>query len=488
MIKKLLGEINVGGDKNSLNTNLVLITFDQWRGDWGDPLKPVTKLNEIKALAKGGLIIERCYTSSPQCVPARISWLTGLRPSEAGVTCNRPVNLPGSAPSMIRELKNGGWHTAIVGKTHWSSHNVECDLRENKRWLRELGFVESKEIAGPRALQKIKCDITDDWKKAGVFEDHIKDLYERYRNGCNEAAWQVRESVLPNELYPDIWIANKGIEMLQKMPTEKPWFLWISFVGPHEPFDTPRPWKGRNKSEQLPQVIKNDGWVDRLDISCEATRIRDLWKGKLKKKHIKAFRLDYADHLQLLDDQVGKIMHAIRERTDNANTAIAITSDHGEMLGDHEMLYKSTFLEPSIRVPFIYCPPHRYNQNQRNMRLLKPIGLTEAIKFTLGGLSEGGKNKNIMRNCKRQNYVISEYGEEFMIVKDNIKVVYTNEGAAIWATDLKKDPEEKNNILENINLMTKFKIMKQNKIAVGYARQRKKEGWEKINYSLNETC
>lgn len=483
MWEKLIGKSKGKQYTNKDRTNLILITFDQWRGDWGDPMKPVTELKELKALAEEGLIIERCYTSSPQCVPARISWLTGMRPSESGVTYNRPLDLPGSAPSMIRELKDLGWHTAIVGKTHWSNHNIECDLRENKKRLSDLGFIESREIAGPRALQKVKCDITDDWEKTGVYKAHIKDLAERYKNGCNEAAWQVRESVLPNSLYPDIWIASKGIEMLQKMPTKKPWFLWISFVGPHEPFDTPKPWKGRNNNEQLPRVIKNNGWIDRLETTCETKKIRDLWKEKLKKEHTDALRLDYADHLQLLDDQLGKIIDIAKERTDYKNTAVAITSDHGEMLGDHEMLYKSTFLEPSVRVPFIYSPPQKTNQSHKNIRLLKPIGLTELIKFTIDGLHIGGKSKHIVRNCKWQNYAISEYGKEFMIVKGKIKVVYTSEGKAIWATDLEKDPEEKNNILENKNISVACKIFRQNRIAIRYARRRKKKGWCKIEYN-----
>ena len=67
-------------------------------------------------------------------------------------------------------------------------------------------------------------------------------------------------------------------------------------------------------------------------------------------------RKDYLDHCSLLDDQVGQIIAALNRRDDRNNTDILITSDHGDMLGDHGMMYKSTFLEGSIRVPFIYRP------------------------------------------------------------------------------------------------------------------------------------
>ena len=41
------------------------------------------------------------------------------------------------------------------------------------------------------------------------------------------------------------------------MPEDKPWLLWVSFVGPHEPFDTPDPWTGSSRGLDLPKARKN---------------------------------------------------------------------------------------------------------------------------------------------------------------------------------------------------------------------------------------
>ena len=242
----------------SEKANLILITFDQWRGDWANQRRPKVRLDAIKKIAREGWTAKHCYTSSPQCVPARLSWITGLRPSQLNVTRNKPVNLPGNARSMIRDLRDDGWHTAIVGKTHWTSHSKKVDLRDNKSDLYNLGFNQSIEIAGPRALRIIECDLTEEWKKSGVYEKHIEDLKNRYKNGVDWPAWKVEKTKLPLELYPDIWIANKGITLLKEMPENSPWILWISFVGPHEPFDTPKPWSGIHKNHQLPKTIKNN--------------------------------------------------------------------------------------------------------------------------------------------------------------------------------------------------------------------------------------
>ena len=139
------------------HANLLIISFDQWRGDWGDPYEPVTNLPTIQQIAKEGITMRRCYTNSPQCVPARFSWITGLEPSQLGITRNEDISLPYDAPSTIRSLQRKGWFTSIIGKTHWSTHNRERDIRDETRLIRELGFTRVKEIVGPRALRIIDC-------------------------------------------------------------------------------------------------------------------------------------------------------------------------------------------------------------------------------------------------------------------------------------------------------------------------------------------
>ena len=140
--------------------NLLLITFDQWRGDWGDPHDPVVSLPALQQIAAEGWSARRCITASPHCVPARMSWITRLQPSQLGVTRNGDVSLPRDAPSVVRPLQELGWHTALVGKTHWSSHDKAGDLRHRLPLLQALGFDTVEEVAGPRALQATPARAT----------------------------------------------------------------------------------------------------------------------------------------------------------------------------------------------------------------------------------------------------------------------------------------------------------------------------------------
>ena len=428
------------------DTNLLLISFDQWRGDWADPNAPVVSLPALEHLARHGWSASRCYTSSPHCVPARMSWLTGLEPSQLGVTRNADVSLPADAPSLVRDLRQRGWTTAVLGKTHWTSHFRSSDLRTNGPLLYQLGFDHACDVAGPRALRRVTCELTEAWRDAGILETQRADLQQRYGHGRSSAAWDVKPSLLPNPLYPDIWIAERGIEALQAMPHDQPWLLWISFVGPHEPFDTPMPWHGLHKANQLPHATPRPDWIADLPQTCELHKCAQSWRGLLSPGQIQACRMDYADHLRLLDDQLQRLLSTLQSRMDKERTAVLATADHGEMLGDSEMLYKGSFLEGAIRVPFIYKPPQG-EPGALGASSNRPLPLTGLLRQVLGNLPSGGTIKPLQRWARRQTGAVVEFGAERLYIRGARKLCVSAEGQTLWATHIGKDPSEQRNQL-----------------------------------------
>ena len=236
-----------------MQKNLIIITFDQMRADFGGSPEIQKKLKNINSLIeKGGISYNNCYTTSPQCIPARISWITGKYPSRWGIDKNEDINLQANSPSFIRKLKNNGWKTYLVGKTHWTSHRRPKDLRSEVELNKKLGIDNIIEVAGPRALRHIRCSLTDLWEEAGLLTGFINDLDERYNKKYEKIKpWVVKPTTLPNELYPDIWIADQSIKIIENIPDNKPWVLWISFVGPHEPFDTPKEWAERSLVDEI---------------------------------------------------------------------------------------------------------------------------------------------------------------------------------------------------------------------------------------------
>ena len=462
-----------------MNTpNLLLITFDQMRADWLELENNNIKAPNLKNLANKGWQSKRCYTNSPQCMPARFSWLTGLRCSQIGLTKNGPYSLLGGSPSFARDLKNRGWHTAVIGKTHWYSHREKQDLRDKEKIIKELGFEYVEEVAGPRALKNVSCGLTDEWEKAKIWEKQKYDLDMRYRSGEESEAWLVRPSVLPNYLYPDIWICTKAKEYIKEIKKKQPWFLWISFVGPHEPFDTPKPWHGQHDPEKLPKPCESKEWIKALDSKVELKKKSVQWGDKLDTKDIMRLRADYADHINLLDDQVGEIMDTLKTYNQEKNTAIAITSDHGDHLGDYGMLYKGTFMESSIRVPWIYVDP----QVEERKKLINetPMELARAFKLMSRNIyCNGGNAQKLKELTERKKIAIVEYSDEILVVKGNKKICLNKEGAILWATKIRGNKET-----NNINRIKPWKIKKGPwsklcKIGRRYAERTKRRDWEK---------
>ena len=336
-------------------SNWLLISVDQWRGDWLH--QPWLQLPHLQRMAREGWDVRRCYTSSPQCIPARASWLTGLTPGQLGVTANAHYTVPADAPSFVRDLRDQhGFHTVLVGKTHWTPHTKGVDLRDNLPLMRELGFEHVREIAGPRALAEVSCELTDRWQEAGVMEAYCADLLDRYQDGC---AHTVRPSVLPDALYPDLWLTGVALEELARMPQDRPWLLWVNFPGPHEPFDVPASWRGHHGAIPAPEPRPEDAQElnRRAPEGSELARKLQRWPDGLPAEALQALRSDYADHLHLLDAQIGTLLKAMADRSDGAQTAVSVCSDHGELLGDWGLLLKGCFLEGAMRSLFLHRPP-----------------------------------------------------------------------------------------------------------------------------------
>ena len=426
-----------------MKKNVIIITFDQMRADFGFSTGLDLNLKNISNLKKyGGINFKNCYTSCPQCVPARISWITGKHASRWGIQKNEDVNLWSDAPSFMRKLRDGGWETTLIGKTHWTSHRHPKDLRTEKEFNKKLGIDHITEVAGPRALRHIRCELTDLWEEKYLRENYITDLTNRYsKNILDTKPWSVSPTPLPNELYPDIWIGNQAEKIISKLPIEIPWVLWISFVGPHEPFDTPKDWSQYNVKNDICENKPPQHWTETLDKNSNQYKQHARWKGKMSKKEIADLREDYAKRCILLDEQVGKIIQEAIKRKDNERTSVIVTSDHGEMLGDHGMLYKGNLLQEAIRVPFIYLDSLKSLELKESAKNIeRPVLSTDILNRIIKKTIKQKINKSKL--TKDKSYVCVEYDEDMAIITDKLKCVYDSSGKLQWCTKMNKDKIE----------------------------------------------
>lgn len=129
--------------------NVLFIMTDQQRwdamscsGDW-------VKNPNLDRIAAEGVRFSRCVTTTPICVPARVSLATGRYPHNTAVWHNLAYTLSPEAPTWMQAVRDAGYRTSLFGKTHLHPH--QGDLRECEHPINAYGLDDVDEIGGPRA-------------------------------------------------------------------------------------------------------------------------------------------------------------------------------------------------------------------------------------------------------------------------------------------------------------------------------------------------
>ncbi|MFW5856387.1 MAG: sulfatase [Planctomycetota bacterium] len=319
--------------------NLLFIHTDQQRYDTlGCNGSAVARTPNIDGLAAKGVRFERCITSNPVCMPARASWATGQYPSHNGCWQNG-APLPESADMIQTRLKAAGYHTGHVGKIHLDN------IWQRQEPHPSYGFDVMHECEGDPYCM----DEYFRWLDGQGLYAPYKEQFDRE----GHARGYTRD--LPEEKHQNNWIAAHVEDYLDRRAEDgKPFFLSVGFFDPHHPFDPVEPYASMFSPEAMPDPI---GGGDAADAMTPPARDR-VGKHGLSDAELKGAIAAYHATIAHVDAMVGRIL----ERLDAAGladrTVVVFTSDHGEMLGDHGVLWKgSLFYDGAIRVPLIYRLP-----------------------------------------------------------------------------------------------------------------------------------
>ncbi|MHA2035780.1 MAG: sulfatase family protein [Promethearchaeota archaeon] len=439
--------------------NIILIFPDQHRGDvvgcMGDPVVITPNLDK---LASEGVVFTQCFTNSPLCIPARATLMTGTYVSDHGII-NNNKEASSLSQSHVRNIRDAGYHTAVIGKTHLYVHggNSEWNHTNDKiEVLKEWGFDDIHEITGPIASIRNNSHYTDYLEEKGLLKLHRKyltDYWVEWTRGETKP-WKLPPSPLPSEDQMDSFTGQKAVEWIHNYKGENPFYLQICFPGPHDPFDSTQEYRDKYNAEEMPIGILEKpkqpypgniyfvlNWSG-LDGMTEA-------QNQLMKTY-------YYGKITLIDEWVGKIMGALAEKGLADNTWIIYTSDHGEMLGDHMMSHKIVFYEGALRIPLIIRPPGGTSGWHSK-------GLSDQIDVA-ASLIDIAKAKPL-ENCdgrslvpqilagpddihaqKGRDVVFSQVLQYTMVRNEQYKlVVRSNNLEPVEFYDLKKDPKEVEN-------------------------------------------
>jgi arylsulfatase A-like enzyme len=383
--------------------NFLFIITDQQRFDhlgcMGDPL---LKTPRIDALAAAGTLINRFYVASPVCQPNRASLMTGRMPSLHGVRHNG-INLDLDATTFVHQLRDAGYRTALVGKSHLQnfldlapayppkptdSNSLPPAPRHAEAWRNR--YDEScyeQELAATWSDPAFQLPQPyygfDHVKLCTGHGDRVGGEYRRWleeglagqevRSGPQFAlaqsasgAPQTYQTAVPEERHPTAYVAQETINYLETYADserEAPFFLQCAFPDPHHPFAPPgHYWEMYDPSEvTLPLSFYESNRDQTPALAHINEQAKDgypsHWTAPFVAQEEPARDMIAKSYgmISFIDDAVGQIVDCLERTALRENTVIIFTSDHGDWLGAHGLFLKGPLhYQPLIRVPFIW--------------------------------------------------------------------------------------------------------------------------------------
>ncbi len=361
--------------------NILWLCTDQQRYDTIGALGAATAdTPNLDSLAQAGVAFERAYCQSPICTPSRASFLTGLYPSAIRVNRNGNPAFPDFPPLISKRLAEAGYTCGLIGKLHLSSAYGRSEVRADD------GYAYWQYSHAPR----------DDWRQGHDYADWVA------AQGANLGELIKDTAGVPAELHQTTWCAEKTIDFIEAN-RERPWFASVNIYDPHPPFNPPQVYRDLFDPEAVrpPHFRASDlaqqeklaavdfqskaRPPDNLDInspilpqSPSPSLVEAETPGERSARVLIAA---YYAMIKLIDEQVGRIIQALDDSGQRADTLIIFSSDHGEMLGDHGLIQKGCrFYEGLTRVPLIWSWPGTFAAGGRSSALVE---LTDIVPTLL---------------------------------------------------------------------------------------------------------
>jgi arylsulfatase A-like enzyme len=251
----------------------------------------------IDALAAEGTLFEEAFTYWPKTRGSFAAMLTGRYASQSGYGKTHPL-LVGFNPTLASVLQEAGYDTVAIV--------------DNANVAASLGYGKGFRV---------------------------------YRETWEEAA-------LETEMDRTRATTEAAVEFLAGAQADRPFLLWLHYVNPHTPYTPPPPFDSAfldaraAEGPSLPVVDSLEGGIPRRWAVPEQDRL--AW-----------YVAQYDGEIAAVDAEVGRVLEAFRASAVRDTTVVALTSDHGESLGEHDYYFDHgrNLFDPSLRVPLILVVP-----------------------------------------------------------------------------------------------------------------------------------
>ena len=345
-----------------MRPNVLVLMSDQHNPFVSSPYgHPFVRTPAIQALADRGVTFENAYCASPLCVPSRSAFLTGLPVHDLGAWDNS-CPLPLTEPTWAHRLNAVGYATTLCGRMS---------------------------IGGPNQMHGFAARIHPEMRPGNMGSSFPNwDAPIKARPGTRERL----ETAGPGDTWQqeyDERVTNAAVTYLSDPARrEGPWAAVVGWFLPHTPLTV--------RSEHFDQYYPahadqpNAAAKPIETVHPQSRRFREfLGADGLTAAQIERARAAYYGMVTFTDAQVGRVLEALESSGAGDNTLVIYTSDHGEMIGEHGLWWKSSFYEPSVRVPLIAAWPGWIEGGSRVETPVSLLDLTRTIVDVAGADADG---------------------------------------------------------------------------------------------------
>ena len=421
-----------------MRPNIVVLMADQlaphFVGAYGHPF---VRTPHIDALAARGMRFDAAYCNAPLCAPSRFAFMSGQHVSRIAAYDNAS-EFRASVPTFPHYLAALGYRTCLSGKMH---------------------FVGPDQMHGFH--DRVTTDIyPSDFAWTPDWEAHDERIDKWYHNMETVKESGVAVATFQTDYDDEVafaarrWLIDRG--RAARAGEGGPFCLVASFIHPHDPYVALREfWDLYEGAEiDVPEALPlsgHDPFSRRIMDGIEASTV------PLTDEEVRRARRAYLANVSYFDSKVGAVVRALEDIGELDRTVVAVTADHGDMLGDRGLWYKMNFFERSARVPLILAGPGVATGAAANACSL--VDLLPTFLEIAGGdpsmLGEPVDGRSLMPLARGEadpvDEAVGEYCAEmtpapvFMIRRGRFKYVHCDADPP-QLYDVLADPEERTNL------------------------------------------
>jgi choline-sulfatase len=423
--------------------NILFLMSDEHRYDVagfaGDEVVRTPVLDE---LARTGTVFTNAYTPSPVCVPGRQCMMAGQLPSTC--RCLRyGDDLDPGYMTFARRFSEYAYRTVCASKLH----HMGTDQMQG--WTRRIApdaEISDRHFPGliDEELQRCQANASENVYTAS---GRGKNRWEVERAGPGEGPYQ-RFDVRATQAAVDYVTDHLINPYYDRVEHHRPLLLKLSLLQPHYPFLTDEA-KFRYYLNRVPIYVEDRADHPVLSRSQAQARV------DVCERDIRRATAAYYGMIETLDGHFGRLLEALREAGQDLDEWIIIyTSDHGDMMGQHGVWEKTRFYEGSVRVPLIIRWPKRFGGGRVIDRNVSLCDLFATLCDCAGlPVPDGLDSRSLIpllegSTADWDNEVVSQFGQNTMIKRDDLKYIYYGGDAPEVLFDLAADPGETVNVID----------------------------------------